>query len=185
MTAISTVSLAVDPTCALPTSQARGNDLETWCLILLQSRFVARLIIVCALVVHERNMWQISADAKSQLEKCGQAGWPGLGMVGTMWHYNPILDAKSDTPVFLQISQSIAADIVRGRLQPRYNLPGSRKLARQLGINRNTVLAAYDALVSEGWVVTRPAGGTYVADTMPQTERCARTHHPAPRKNGL
>jgi GntR family transcriptional regulator/MocR family aminotransferase len=34
-------------------------------------------------------------------------------------------------------------------------------------VHRNTVLAAYEELAAEGWVTTRPAGGTFVAEDLP------------------
>ena len=37
--------------------------------------------------------------------------------------------------------------------------PSSRRLAEQLGVSRNTVVRAYDALSSDGYVEARPASG--------------------------
>ncbi len=42
-------------------------------------------------------------------------------------------------------------------------MPPSRKLARSLGISRNTAVAAYDLLLSEGYLVARAGAGTFVA----------------------
>jgi GntR family transcriptional regulator / MocR family aminotransferase len=53
--------------------------------------------------------------------------------------------------------------ITHGRLHAGLLLPSSRALAAVCGVSRNTVVAAYDLLTSEGYVVTRPGGGTYVA----------------------
>ncbi|WP_317203256.1 PLP-dependent aminotransferase family protein [Janthinobacterium sp.] len=43
-------------------------------------------------------------------------------------------------------------------------LPSSRDLARDLGIARNTVIAAFEQLAAEGYVTSAPGSGTYVAD---------------------
>ncbi|MEC5161608.1 MULTISPECIES: MocR-like pyridoxine biosynthesis transcription factor PdxR [unclassified Janthinobacterium] len=43
-------------------------------------------------------------------------------------------------------------------------LPSSRDLARDLGIARNTVIAAFEQLAAEGYVTTALGSGTYVAD---------------------
>ncbi len=43
-------------------------------------------------------------------------------------------------------------------------LPSSRELARDLGIARNTVLAAFEQLAAEGYVTSVLGSGTYVAD---------------------
>ena len=49
-----------------------------------------------------------------------------------------------------------------GRLVPGDRLPSTRELARSLGIARNTVAAAYDALVAEGYAEGRQGSGTYI-----------------------
>ena len=55
------------------------------------------------------------------------------------------LDAESQDPVFLQIARAVADDVRRGRLKSGQRLPGSRELARTLGVHRNTVVAASSA----------------------------------------
>ena len=50
-----------------------------------------------------------------------------------------------------------------GRLTPGTRLPSSRSLARDLGLARNTVAAAYAQLVAEGWLEGRQGAGTRVA----------------------
>ncbi|MBK8254403.1 MAG: PLP-dependent aminotransferase family protein [Polyangiaceae bacterium] len=79
-------------------------------------------------------------------------------------------DAESfQEPVFLRIARAISADIARGRFRPGQRLPSSRALADSLGVHRNTVLAAYQELIAEGWLVTRPSGGTFVSSDMVDT----------------
>jgi GntR family transcriptional regulator / MocR family aminotransferase len=84
------------------------------------------------------------------------------------WDLAVAFEPRSDQPLFLQIARAIADDVWRGRLKPGDRLPGSRTLARTLEVHRNTVLAAYGELVAEGWIRTRPAGGTYVSSDLPQ-----------------
>jgi GntR family transcriptional regulator/MocR family aminotransferase len=57
--------------------------------------------------------------------------------------------------------------ILGGGLQPGVQLPSSRELASALQVGRNTAIALYELLASEGYVVTRPGGGTYVTEVMP------------------
>ena len=87
-----------------------------------------------------------------------------------MWDLSFSFDADSPVPLFKQIIGAIAEDIARGRLQPGDPLPGSRKLASEMGVHRNTVVAAYEGLISEGWLLARPAGGTYVAHVLPDQD---------------
>jgi GntR family transcriptional regulator / MocR family aminotransferase len=65
--------------------------------------------------------------------------------------------------VFRRIASVIVADIERGRLRTGERLPSSRALATQLGVNRNTVVAAYEELRSQGWIDIEPARGAFIA----------------------
>ncbi|HEY9132460.1 MAG TPA: PLP-dependent aminotransferase family protein [Dyella sp.] len=58
----------------------------------------------------------------------------------------------------------LRAAILDGRLKPGARLPATRELSLALGVSRNTVVAAYDLLLSEGYVVARHGAGNYVAD---------------------
>jgi GntR family transcriptional regulator / MocR family aminotransferase len=79
-----------------------------------------------------------------------------------------VLTLESGTgPVFLRIARGVADDVRRGRLRSGEALPGTRVLADTLGVNRNTVVAAYRELLAEGWAIARP-GGTYVAESIPE-----------------
>ena len=47
-------------------------------------------------------------------------------------------------------------------LRPGDRLPPTRDLARQLGVNRNTVVAAYESLSAEGWTRSHTGKGTFL-----------------------
>ncbi len=70
-------------------------------------------------------------------------------------------------PLYQRIAESIAREIRRGRLRPAERLPSSRQLAQELGVNRNTVLAAYAELELQGYLTTEPARGSFVAANLP------------------
>lgn len=80
-------------------------------------------------------------------------------------------DHDPDIPLFARIARAIAAEIARGRLRPGQRLPGTRSLAQSLGVNRNTINAAMDELVSQGWIETRPARGCFVRTQAPGQDR--------------
>lgn len=61
------------------------------------------------------------------------------------------------------LQRQLRAAILDGRLKPGLRLPSTRTMARQLGISRNTVVAAYDLLLSEGRLIGRHGAGTFVA----------------------
>lgn len=66
-----------------------------------------------------------------------------------------------------EIAESLRALVERGALRPGDALPPVRSLAEQLGVNRNTAVAAYRQLTSAGIVVTLGRGGTRVAGSAP------------------
>jgi GntR family transcriptional regulator/MocR family aminotransferase len=83
------------------------------------------------------------------------------------WEFAFPLERQTGVPLVQQIARAIAADVRRGRLRPGDPLPGTRTLARALGVQRLTVVAAFDELIAEGWLVTRPARGTFVSSDLP------------------
>src|SRR5690349_9661189 len=83
------------------------------------------------------------------------------------WNLTIDLHAPSPTPLFVRIARALEEDIRRGRLPPGAPLPGSRTLADSLGVHRNTVLAAYRELETQGWISTSAARATYVSPTLP------------------
>ena len=89
------------------------------------------------------------------------------------------IDPGQSGPLFLAIAEAITRDITRGRLRPGARLPGTRALARELGVNRNTVDAAYQELLTQGWLQAEPARGTFVAQDLPQG-MLARSAAPVP-----
>lgn len=71
-------------------------------------------------------------------------------------------------PLYRQVSLGIVESARRGRIRPGDRLPSSRGLAKQLGIHRNTVLAAYDELRAEGWITPEVARGTFLSRELPE-----------------
>ncbi len=54
--------------------------------------------------------------------------------------------------------------IASGRLAQGLRLPSSRELAVRAGVSRNTAVAAYELLASEGWLESRGSAGSFVAE---------------------
>lgn len=71
-------------------------------------------------------------------------------------------EKNTSTAVFIQISHQIIDAIQRGYLTKGTALPGSRKLSQLLNIYRNTVVAVFEELASQGWVEIIPNKGTFV-----------------------
>ncbi len=68
---------------------------------------------------------------------------------------------------YLQIADAFIGEITSARIQPEQKLPGSRELASLLGINRKTVILAYDELIAQGWIDILPSRGTFVKKSLP------------------
>ncbi|WNG18275.1 PLP-dependent aminotransferase family protein [Cystobacter fuscus] len=94
------------------------------------------------------------------------------------WDLTLDLHAPSPTPLFVRIARALEEDIRRGRLPPGAPLPGSRTLAKSLGVHRNTVLAAYQELATQGWVTTSAARATSVSPTLPDVPARSTTGVP-------
>jgi GntR family transcriptional regulator/MocR family aminotransferase len=73
------------------------------------------------------------------------------------------LPPKSSRNVLRALHEQLRVAILDGRFAAGLQLPASRALAERLGLSRNTVVAAYDLLLSEGYIVTHPGSGTFVA----------------------
>jgi GntR family transcriptional regulator len=75
-----------------------------------------------------------------------------------------LLDLQSKVPIFEQIQMQILRFIDVGALAPGDKLPSIRSLARENGINPNTVAKAFAELESNGYVYSIPKKGYYVAE---------------------
>lgn len=95
------------------------------------------------------------------------------------WDLEVSVDVADGQPLFVQISRQVVAAILDGRLPPGSALPGTRSFATRLGVHRNTVLAAYDELVAEGWVTTSPTRGTFVSEDLSHIPRVGPSRRPA------
>lgn len=74
------------------------------------------------------------------------------------------IDRNSSLPLYVQIKNAIREMIAADLLLPGQKLPPERKLAETLGVNRTTVLNAYQELKAEGWVRAVRGSGTMVQD---------------------
>ena len=75
----------------------------------------------------------------------------------------------ADSPRYLQLADQLQALIDSGTLRAGSKLPPSRELALALGLNRNTVVAAFERLKSFGLIETRGRGGSVVCNLVRQS----------------
>lgn len=74
------------------------------------------------------------------------------------------LHPESKTPIYLQIYKYIKHEISQGTISVGTRLPSHRNLASQLNISRITVESAYQQLIAEGYVESKPKRGIFVAE---------------------
>ncbi len=74
------------------------------------------------------------------------------------------IERGSSVPISRQIADQIRAACLSGSAPVGYRMPSVRELARELGVNQNTILRIYEWLTTEGLLERRHGDGTYVCD---------------------
>ncbi|MGG1663723.1 PLP-dependent aminotransferase family protein [Brevibacillus sp. NRS-1366] len=70
---------------------------------------------------------------------------------------------SSSKPIYKQIAELIEQRIRSGEFGPGSFLPSERSLAKELHVNRSTIVAAYDELQAAGVVLRKQGSGTVVS----------------------
>ena len=74
------------------------------------------------------------------------------------------IDITGRTPIYEQICKSICSEISNGILNENDRIPAARVLAKQLGLNPNTVAKAYGILERDGIIYSVAGKGCFVAE---------------------
>ena len=80
-----------------------------------------------------------------------------------------------------QLYRQLRAGILEGRLNAGERLPSTRDLATQLGVSRKTTLEVFERLNAEGYLVSRPGDGTFVADGLVRLRAGSERHERSDR----
>ncbi|WP_312641550.1 GntR family transcriptional regulator [Hydrogenoanaerobacterium sp.] len=75
-----------------------------------------------------------------------------------------VLELQSRVPIYEQMKKKITELVMLGVLQTDEQLPSVRSLARDLGVNPNTVQKAYQELERDGIVYSMTGKGSFIAD---------------------
>jgi 2-aminoadipate transaminase len=78
------------------------------------------------------------------------------------------LDRQSGSPLYAQIVNYVRQLIETDVLKPGVKLPATRELAIDLGVDRATIVTAYDELVAQGLAIAHVGQGTFVAAHAPR-----------------
>ncbi|MCW3463501.1 MocR-like pyridoxine biosynthesis transcription factor PdxR [Chitinophaga nivalis] len=106
-----------------------------------------------------------------------------------MFSFNHIISIQKEgkVSIYRQIAVAIIHAISNGILKPGTHLPGSRDLAKILGVHRKTVIAAYEELSAQDWIVIVPRKYVAVSESIPllQFKKWSPSHVQAPYDNDL
>lgn len=73
------------------------------------------------------------------------------------------IDLLSRTPIYEQLYNKTVELIIKGVLVENSQLPSIRSLAKELGVNPNTVVKAYSQLEHDGIIYSLAGRGSFVA----------------------
>lgn len=79
-----------------------------------------------------------------------------------------------------QIYRFIRDQVLQGNYPPGTQLPSTRELADGLHVSRNTAVLAYQWLVSEGYIETRPGAGTFTKKVISDSIQTVKRDPDAP-----
>jgi GntR family transcriptional regulator / MocR family aminotransferase len=79
-----------------------------------------------------------------------------------------------------QIREALVSAILDRNLDQQEPIPSTRKMAKSLGVSRNTVVLAYQGLLDDGYLVARERSGYFVSDKA-LTETPAASARPQPK----
>ncbi|CAM3987151.1 MocR-like pyridoxine biosynthesis transcription factor PdxR [Saccharibacillus endophyticus] len=84
-----------------------------------------------------------------------------------------IWDSHRKEPIYEQLYSYLRIEIRAGRISSGSKLPSQRRLAGHLHVSRNTVDAAYQQLLAEGYVHSEPRRGLFVSE-LPESEEALK-----------
>ena len=73
------------------------------------------------------------------------------------------VNPNDKTPIYRQLYEQIASQVLSGALQPGEALPPIRAVSRELGVSMITVRSAWDELIRDGYLLSRTGSGCFVA----------------------
>jgi len=77
------------------------------------------------------------------------------------------IDRRANVTLVTQVMAAVRKHIVSRQTSPGVKLPSIRSLAQKMQVSKSTVVDAYERLVAEGVVLSRPGSGFFVAGHLP------------------
>jgi GntR family transcriptional regulator/MocR family aminotransferase len=79
-----------------------------------------------------------------------------------------VIDKKLTTPAYMQVVNGVINLIKDGVLQKGSILPGTRSMASMMQLHRKTIIAAYNELIAQGWLIAVAKYGHHIAMELPE-----------------
>lgn len=79
-----------------------------------------------------------------------------------MFSIMPMLSRNSEQPLYMQLFKYFVREITENRIPAGSKLPSKRRLAGDLNLSQNTIDNAYQQLLAEGYIESRPRKGMFV-----------------------
>ena len=73
------------------------------------------------------------------------------------------VNPNDKTPIYRQLYEQIASEVLSGALAPGTPLPPIRTVSKELGVSMITVRSAWEELIRDGYLLTRTGSGCFVA----------------------
>jgi GntR family transcriptional regulator/MocR family aminotransferase len=80
-----------------------------------------------------------------------------------------------------QIREALVTAILDGQIAREEAIPSTRRMAKQLGVSRNTVVLAYQGLLDDGYLVAKERSGYYVSEKALETSPQFKLPLPKPK----
>ena len=74
------------------------------------------------------------------------------------------LNYRDSRPIYEQVKDGLRKLVISGAIAPDEKLPSVRSLARELGVNPNTIQKAYQDMEKEGIIYSVAGKGSFVND---------------------
>lgn len=101
-------------------------------------------------------------DAPTASSGAAGGGLPAHAARGAAREIPVELDRDLELPLPVQLAAALRDAIDAGTLRPAESVPATRSFARRLGVARGVVVAAYEQLIAEGYLVAMHGRGTAV-----------------------
>ncbi len=81
-----------------------------------------------------------------------------------MIHLTPKLDPNGREALYMQLYRYIRDEIMAGAIASSARMPSIRQLAAHLDVSRTPIALAYEQLLAEGYILSKPRSGYYASE---------------------